>query len=213
MTAHHAFGARLQNQRERLGVTLESIAQTTKINRSLLAALERADLSRWPRGIYRRAFLRDYAAAIGLPAEPLLREVVQLFPEPGQDQPPGEGVRMRLMLLPETRWPVRVRQMLAAALDSAAILVAAYGVSALSGGGLWTTMAGAGLSYHAASTVALGQSPGSWCLSPSGPFSRMSRSSSIADQVAALRHDWLADALTIAALQPRARDSALKPSP
>lgn len=211
MTARDAFGTRLQNQRERLGVTLESIAHTTKINRSLLAALERADFSRWPRGIYRRSFLREYAAAIGLPPEPLLHEVAQLFPEPGQKPPPEEGVRLRLTVLPEPRWPVRVRQWLAAALDSGAIVAAAYGVSTLSGSGFWTTMAATGLSYHAAGTAVLGQSPGWWCLSPSGPFGRLFQPSSV--HVATLKRDWLADALAIAALQPRPQDSALKPSP
>lgn len=213
MTAREVFGARLQNQRERVGVTLESIAETTKIRRSLLAALEGADLSRWPRGIYRRSFLREYAAAIGLPPEPLWREVAQLFPEPGQDPPPArEGDRLRLTLLPEARGPARVRQCLSATLDCAAILLAASGLSLLSGASLWTTLAAAGLSYHAAGTVVLGRSLGSWCLS-GGLVRQMSRASSLADQVAGRRQDWLAEVLNAAAIRHRAQDSALKPSP
>lgn len=211
MTTRDAFGARLQNHRERLGITLESIAQTTKINRSILAGLERADLSRWPRGIYRRSFLRRYATAIGLPPESLVREAAELFPEPGQEPRPDEGARLRLTVLPEPRGSLQVRRCLAAAFDSGAILVAAYGFSALSGGGLWIAIAAAGLSYHAASTVVLGQSPGSWCLSPSGPFGQLFHRSSM--QAPSLRRDWLADALRIGALPPRATDSALKPSP
>jgi len=164
MTAREAFGNRLRNHRERLGVTLESIARTTKINRSLFKALERGDLSRWPRGIYRRGFLCSYAAAIGLPSESLLREAAQLFPEPGQEPPSDEG-GLRLTVLPEPIWTVRARQTLAAAIDSGVILLAGYGLSALSGDNLWTTMAAAGLSYHAAGTVVLGHSPGSWCVS------------------------------------------------
>ena len=54
----YAFGRRLRDQRERHGVALESIAATTKINASLFAALERGDLSAWPSGIFRRAFVR-----------------------------------------------------------------------------------------------------------------------------------------------------------
>ena len=103
-----------------------------------------------------------------------------------------------------SRWPVLARQGLAAALDSAAILVAASGVSALSGSGLWMTMAAAGLSYYAASTIVLGRSAGSWCLLPTGSFARMFRSSSI--QVAELEGGWLA-AVKIAPLQARAQDS------
>jgi transcriptional regulator with XRE-family HTH domain len=81
---HEAFGLRLKIHRERRGITLESIAESTKIKRSLLAALERGDVSHFPLGIFRRAFVRSYATAIGLPAEPIVAEFVQLFPEPGE---------------------------------------------------------------------------------------------------------------------------------
>jgi transcriptional regulator with XRE-family HTH domain len=84
---HEAFGLRLKTHRERRGITLESIAESTKIKRTLLAALERGDVSHFPLGIFRRAFVRSYANAIGLPAEPIVAEFVQLFPEPGEALP------------------------------------------------------------------------------------------------------------------------------
>ena len=59
MISHHAFGSRLRTQRERRGVTLESIVDSTKIKLSLLAALERGDASQWPRGLFRRAYIRN----------------------------------------------------------------------------------------------------------------------------------------------------------
>lgn len=80
-----AFGLRLKTHRERRGITLESIAESTKIKRSLLGALERGDVSQWPLGIFRRAFVRAYAGAIGLQADAVLAEFVQIFPEPGQE--------------------------------------------------------------------------------------------------------------------------------
>ncbi len=40
-------------------------------------------MSQWPRGLFRRAYLRDYAAAIGTPAEPLIAEFTRLYPEDG----------------------------------------------------------------------------------------------------------------------------------
>jgi transcriptional regulator with XRE-family HTH domain len=83
-TEHEAFGLRLKTQRERRGITLETIAESTKIKRSLLAALESGDVSHWPLGIFRRAFVRSYAAAIGVPVEPMVAEFVRLFPEPGE---------------------------------------------------------------------------------------------------------------------------------
>jgi transcriptional regulator with XRE-family HTH domain len=75
------FGARLRAFRERQGITLEAIADSTKIRRSFLADLERNDLSRWPGGIYRRGFVREYAKAVGLPASATVDEFCQLFPE------------------------------------------------------------------------------------------------------------------------------------
>lgn len=83
MIGHYAFGSKLRMQRERQGVSLSSIAESTKIKLSLLDALERGDVSQWPRGLFRRAYLRDYAAAIGIPAEPLVAEFTRLFPEDG----------------------------------------------------------------------------------------------------------------------------------
>ena len=118
MTARELFGSTLQQQRERQGLTLAAIAQSTKISRHLLASLERGDLSRWPGGIYRRAFVRAYASAIGLSPEPTLCEFVRLFPEPGQDPPallddddPG---RLRLTLVTEPRWKAPALRLAAA---------------------------------------------------------------------------------------------------
>jgi transcriptional regulator with XRE-family HTH domain len=79
----YTFGRRLRDQRERQGVTLEAIAATTKINVSLLAALERGDVSAWPSGIFRRAFVRGYATAIGAAPEPIVAEFTSLFPDHG----------------------------------------------------------------------------------------------------------------------------------
>jgi transcriptional regulator with XRE-family HTH domain len=79
--AFGTFGERLRAQRESQGVSLNEIARTTKIGLSLLVALERNDLSRWPKGIFRRAFFREYVTAIGLSPEPMLAEFARLFPE------------------------------------------------------------------------------------------------------------------------------------
>jgi transcriptional regulator with XRE-family HTH domain len=209
MTARDAFGSRLQQQRERFGVTLESIVQTTKIGRSLLAALERGDLSRWPPGIYRRSFLRAYARAIGLPPEALLEEARRLCPEPGQEQPPADApARLRLSLEPEPRWPARARQCLAAALDIAAILLAGYGLAAWSGAGLWPAAAFTAVSYHAAGTLVLGQSLCSWGLS-AALVGRMPRAITMADLVATLRHHWLPDVLRAARQTPESPAEAI----
>lgn len=76
-----SFGARLKAQRESRQVTLEAIAEQTKIRVGLLEALERDDVSRWPVGLFRRSFLRSYATAIGFDPEAAVREFVTLYPE------------------------------------------------------------------------------------------------------------------------------------
>jgi cytoskeletal protein RodZ len=82
-----AFGPRLRHERERRQITLKSIAEDTKISRSLLEALERDDVSRWPTGIFRRAFVRSYAEAIGLNADEVVREFAERFPDPNEPAP------------------------------------------------------------------------------------------------------------------------------
>ncbi len=77
-----SFGARMREQRERQQVALSTIAEQTKIKVSLLEALERDDVSRWPSGIFRRAFVRAYAHAIGLEPDIVLREFLDLHPDP-----------------------------------------------------------------------------------------------------------------------------------
>lgn len=80
------FGARLRAQREGRGITLDALAASMKIKRSLLADLERNDVSRWPHGIYRRAFIRQYAVLVGLLPEVVLQQFYGRFPEPREPQ-------------------------------------------------------------------------------------------------------------------------------
>ena len=80
-----SFGARLRQQRERQQIALTDIADRTKINRSLLDGLERDDLSNWPAGIFRRSFIRAYAQAIGLEPGSIVREFLELYPDPAEE--------------------------------------------------------------------------------------------------------------------------------
>jgi transcriptional regulator with XRE-family HTH domain len=59
-------GQFLRRARERRGLTLEEIAQRTKLPVRHLAALERDDFAVLPTGMYRRAEVRAYAEAVGL---------------------------------------------------------------------------------------------------------------------------------------------------
>lgn len=75
--ADERFGRRMRSERERRKVDLESIATRTKISIGLLQDLERDRLSRWPAGIFRRAFVRSYAEAIGLDLDETLRAFLE----------------------------------------------------------------------------------------------------------------------------------------
>ncbi len=74
------FGARMRQAREQRGVTLRQIADATKISVSQLEALERNDISRLPGGIFSRAFVRSYAAEIGVDPEQTVRDFLSQFP-------------------------------------------------------------------------------------------------------------------------------------
>ena len=99
-----SFCARLKSERERRGTPIAAIAASTKVKASLLDALERGDLSRWPTGIYRRAFFREYVAAIGLPPEPMASNFLELFSDGDQPSAPpalngsADPVHLRLLL-------------------------------------------------------------------------------------------------------------------
>ena len=99
------FGARLRLQREQRQITIASIADNTKIKASLLERLEQDDVSSWPKGIFRRAYIRAYAQAIGLEPDVVAREFLELYPDAEEDPAPavlaarGGGAPTRLHLL------------------------------------------------------------------------------------------------------------------
>jgi len=74
------FGSRLRAARERRGITLRQIANSTKISVGVLDALERNDISRLPGGIFGRAFVRSYAAEVGLDPEATIQDFIATFP-------------------------------------------------------------------------------------------------------------------------------------
>lgn len=74
------FGNKLREARERRGISLREIANTTKISVSALEALERNDISRLPGGIFSRAFVRSYAIEVGLDPEETIREFLAQCP-------------------------------------------------------------------------------------------------------------------------------------
>lgn len=185
MSDRDTFGPRLRAERERRGISLDTIAAVTKVGEDLWEGLERNDFSRWPSGIFARAFVRDYATAIGLDADDVIDEFCRLFPigdrraerviraqgqlighqvsiDPTSVPPTGER-RAAARAVQEQARARRIRlapRAVAASLDTAGALLLATGVSVLFGIGFWTTAGAVGLAYYGVSTIALGNTPG-----------------------------------------------------
>jgi cytoskeleton protein RodZ len=70
----------LREAREKRGVSLRQIANTTRISVMSLEALERSDLSRLPGGIFTRAFVRAYAQEVGLDPERTIQDFIAELP-------------------------------------------------------------------------------------------------------------------------------------
>ncbi len=165
----------LRAARERRGLSLEQIAAETKLGVELWADLEENDFSRWPKQIYARSHIRDYATRIGLGADDVVNEFCRLFPEWGdrraekgmrghaaivnhdldwQDLPTKEQRResARLTLARSGFFDRNRTRLLAAALDLFAILILAA-AGALLRVGFWPSLAVAALSYNLAGTL------------------------------------------------------------
>jgi hypothetical protein len=111
-----SFGARMRQRREEQGVRLGTIADHTKIKLSLLEALERDDVSHWPTGIFRRAYIRAYAQAINLDPDVALRAFLEAYPEPQEVF--ETALASALAAGGRTAPPTRLRTMVGSALES-----------------------------------------------------------------------------------------------
>jgi hypothetical protein len=109
------FGERLKRRRERVGVTLATISQNTKVPVALFTGLEAGDCSRWPTGLFARAYIRGYAEAIGLNGDETVEEFLAAFGAIGHadgvENPPLPAPRtppLRLALVEEPPDPVAI---------------------------------------------------------------------------------------------------------
>ena len=162
MTSRRAFGEALRAERERRGITLDTIARRTKIAASLLAALERGDCSRWPGGIYSRAYVREYAGAIGLDRDEVAARFGQCFADTAF---PDRGAAPASVQLAESNpSPLRLtlvdpppmafssgllRRAALLVLDLFLVLTTAFVLSAADGLGFWEALAYTSLCCHA----------------------------------------------------------------
>lgn len=83
------IGARLRRAREQRGLSLRDIASVTKISMMALKAIEQNEFGRLPGGLFRKAYVRAFAAAVGLDGDEVAREYRSRFePEPVADMRP-----------------------------------------------------------------------------------------------------------------------------
>jgi transcriptional regulator with XRE-family HTH domain len=80
------FGASLRIAREGRGLTLQQIAEATKISRGVLQAVEQNDIARLPGSVYNRSFVRTYAREVGLDPAATVDAFLDAFPEQRPDE-------------------------------------------------------------------------------------------------------------------------------
>jgi len=124
------IGASLREARERERLSYAEVEQATLIPRRYLEALEQEQFDRLPEGLYRRSFLREYAAFLGLDGETFVQEYeLRTAPEP---EPAARSAKRRPLsarrLVPALR-PGRT------ALVAAVVVIAGIAVWRLGTGG------------------------------------------------------------------------------
>jgi transcriptional regulator with XRE-family HTH domain len=188
MSEREAFGPNLRRLRVQRGISLESIAGATKVHTDLWAGLERNDFSRWPAGIYARAYVRAYAVEVGVDPDSTVDEFCRLFPN--GDRRVVRVVRQQAALVGhELRWKDDLvgsvtdekrsgvssdtRDLPAVAFTTTGRIVAAIADLGVVGGLAAATaslgsirwsvsLAAAALTYHTVSLVAVGSTPAVW---------------------------------------------------
>ena len=164
------LGAYLREERERRGLALRSISENTKVSLPLLEGLEADDISRWPGGIFRRAFVRSYAEAVGLDPDDVFKRFEQQHRPAAPDgtaADPGFGTAEATVLEQATRVrrtggiraasaSTRTR-VLGTAADLTVAMVLAFSSAAAGSRLLWPVLMIA--AYYAAGVLLTGTTP------------------------------------------------------
>lgn len=176
------FGPVLRAARERRGVTLKQLSQETKLSVELWEALEESNLARWPKRVFARSYVRDYALRVGLDADEVVNEFCRLFPEWG-DRRAERVMREKAQIIAhDLSWedlptPQQRRatdraahvvpgflgrhhaRIIGVAIDLVAMLGLGY-LGVLLGFGFWSSTAVASISYTLLASAFLGRSFG-----------------------------------------------------
>ena len=83
------LGARLKQARKEKGYSLDNLQELTKIQKRYLSAIEEGDFGIMPGTFYVRAFIKQYAEAVGLDPDEMLAIYKSEAPEPASGEEQG----------------------------------------------------------------------------------------------------------------------------
>ena len=86
------FGDRLKREREMRGISLDEIAEATKIGKRSLRALEEDRFDQLPGGIFNKGFVRAYARCVGIDEEQAVADYLLSL---GEQQKVADPVQMQ----------------------------------------------------------------------------------------------------------------------
>ncbi|ACJ33899.1 helix-turn-helix domain-containing protein [Anoxybacillus flavithermus] len=95
------LGKRLKEAREQRNMSLDDLQEITKIQKRYLIAIEQGNYVIMPGKFYVRAFIRQYAEAVGLDPDELFEQYANEIPNAQQEELPGELSRVKSRQLSE----------------------------------------------------------------------------------------------------------------
>jgi Helix-turn-helix domain len=177
--------------RLRRGLSLEDLSVRTNVSVDLWDAMEKNDFSRWPTGVAARAYIREYADAVGADPNATIDEFCRVVPQGDRraerivrgtaellghqlvwsdDLPPAltEGDRRSPAGRPDGPdgpwWIETNHRRLAAGLDLVVVVVPAGVMAVALRIDVWMTLALVALLYNGVSLALLGCSPAVWAI-------------------------------------------------
>ena len=93
-----SFGERMKRERELRGITLEEIAESTKIGTRNLVALEGEDFDALPGGIFNKGFVRAYCKFLGIDQEQAVTDFLSAYQKAKHDSGNGDELPVGAVL-------------------------------------------------------------------------------------------------------------------
>ncbi|ANV70864.1 transcriptional regulator [Bacillus thuringiensis] len=102
------LGQKLKEAREAKGLTIDQLHEITKIQKRHLVAIEEGNYDVLPGAFYARAFIKQYADAVGLNGEELLVEHQSTIPQSEKREVPqvSTGQKTQETMQKSSSWPI-----------------------------------------------------------------------------------------------------------